>query len=346
MLHYIVTAAHRYTIDRYLAVWGHRIARQIRVIPYERFRHQRYFAGGAYIFTDIDRIDDRTRLYAGLVAGALIDAGNVVLNHPERVLLRFELQHRLHESGRNNFRACRQADWQRLRFPAFLRRANEHSGSLTPLLHDLAELHAAAAALPNDVPREDVIAVEFIDTAGAGGVYRKYSVHRVGDSFIPRHVMCSNDWVGKYADLVGPQQVREELDFLRDSPYAAEVKEAFDFAAIDYGRIDFGVAGGRVQVWEINTNPSIAPELDRLHPSRFEAVQKSVNALTESFERIASAAGVNCKIRLTTEQRKSLGSHLSDAGKTLSATAWRRLRDIRGIARLTRSVEAWHDRFV
>lgn len=59
---------------------------------------------------------------------------------------------------------------------------------------------------------------------------------------------------------------REDLRNLRDNPFAGPLAKAFEIAGIEYGRADFGLVGGRPQVYEINTNPAVGgSELD--HPS-------------------------------------------------------------------------------
>ena len=37
-----------------------------------------------------------------------------------------------------------------------------------------------------------------------------------------------------------------------------QLREIFDLAQIEYGRIDYGMLDGKVQCWEINTNPGLA----------------------------------------------------------------------------------------
>ena len=44
---------------------------------------------------------------------------------------------------------------------------------------------------------------------------------------------------------------------LRQNPYRDELYEAFEVAHITYGRADYGLMDGRVQIYEINTNPMI-----------------------------------------------------------------------------------------
>lgn len=48
-----------------------------------------------------------------------------------------------------------------------------------------------------------------------------------------------------------------EHAYLDANPHEAELREIFDLAGINYCRIDYGMKDGHIQVWEINTNPTI-----------------------------------------------------------------------------------------
>jgi hypothetical protein len=49
----------------------------------------------------------------------------------------------------------------------------------------------------------------------------------------------------------------KEYEYLRDNPHEDLLREVFRLAEIDYGRVDYTVVGGRVQIFEINTNPNV-----------------------------------------------------------------------------------------
>ena len=69
--------------------------------------------------------------------------------------------------------------------------------------------------------------------------------------------MCSTDWQVKEADLRAPELLREELAFVEANPDEVRLREVFELAHVDYGRIDYSRLDGELQVWEINTNPTI-----------------------------------------------------------------------------------------
>ena len=52
---------------------------------------------------------------------------------------------------------------------------------------------------------------------------------------------------------------------LEENPFAEHLRKVFDIAGIEYGRADFGFYQGRLQVFEINTNPYM--ERADPHPS-------------------------------------------------------------------------------
>lgn len=44
-------------------------------------------------------------------------------------------------------------------------------------------------------------------------------------------------------------------EYARTNPDRERVAPLFELAKVDYGRIDFSIHQGRIQVWEINDNP-------------------------------------------------------------------------------------------
>ncbi len=90
------------------------------------------------------------------------------------------------------------------------------------------------------------------------------------------------------SDIQAPETAREELDYVRSNPHAEELREIFELARIDYGRIDYSVVDGCIQVWEINTNPMILIPKDRDDPLRaaaHDAFGQAFNAALEELGR-------------------------------------------------------------
>ena len=93
----------------------------------------------------------------------------------------------------------------------------------------------------------------------------------MGERILARQIHFSRRWVVRVPDLRQPATACEELEYVESNPHADSVREIFELARIDYGRIDYGLAGGEIQTWEINTNPMILIPKDREDPLRFAA---------------------------------------------------------------------------
>jgi hypothetical protein len=187
----------------------------------------------------------------------------VVWNEPKRSARRFDVLSRLEAEGKNLFRARRvvgETVPEGLRYPIFIRDEHEHLGPLTPILHTPEQAQVALAVLRAHVRAAErpLLAVEYLDYADAEGIHRKYSVFRLGRKLFPRHQFFSRDWVVKVSSADAHDSwVAEEARFIATNPHRAEIEPLFNTFAIDYGRIDYTVVEGRVQVFEINTNPMI-----------------------------------------------------------------------------------------
>lgn len=228
-----------------------------------------------YVFADIERLAPWQAERAAEAWQALSEMRSPVrlLNHPTRSMRRFELLRTLHERGINRFDVYRltEARWP-ARYPVFLRRENDHGGPISPLLGSRDELVVAIAELDRrGQSRDGIIVTEFCDTADVRGVYRKYGAFVVGERVIPKSVQFSQRWVQKNRDLQGEAFAREECEYLERNPHEVEVREIFRLARIDFGRMDYAIADGRIQVWEINTNPMIVPAASRVRPERAAA---------------------------------------------------------------------------
>lgn len=261
MIHYLTAAARRAPMDLYLKDWGVRLRRRVRVRAYEERIDPATLPDGTFVFADVDRLDPAQTAAADTLWQALAARGSRVrlLNRPGVSLRRAELLAELHRRGWNDF-AVRPAAAARdgLRFPVFVRDRHEHEGAATPLLPDAAALEAALARLVaegRDPGR--LLLVEFLDTKGSDGLYRKYAATVVGGRVIAHHVMFARDWEVKGPSLTEPAMVAEERAYQLDNPHATRLRELFRVARIDYGRVDYGVRDGALQVWEINTNPTL-----------------------------------------------------------------------------------------
>lgn len=259
MIFYLALQKYTNTINNYLASWGKTLIPWIKPLPYEQLSKAKVLKAGTYIFSDIERLNLEQEEMAARVWENLANSGKEVclLNHPTRSMRRYELLRTLHERGLNKFNIYRLTECRMPQgFPVFIRGENDHFGSLTFLLQTPEELDdAVKKVFSNGWSRENKIITEFCDTSDAKGIFRKYSSFIVGNRVIPRHVFFSRNWVLKHSDLVDEEMLQEEWQYLKNNPHELQLREIFQLARINYGRIDYSLMNGEIQVWEINTNP-------------------------------------------------------------------------------------------
>jgi hypothetical protein len=259
VIYFLTTPESADTIRVYLKVAGGRLAGRLVPMVYDELFAAPVLPTGAYCFADLELLSDLERQRAAQRWQELAARGCRLLNHPTHSLLRYELLRELRRRGVNTFDVYRLADGESpKRFPVFLRTANDHKGSISPLLGSPEELDAATAALrARDERLDDKLVVEFCNTADADGLYRKYGAFIVGDRILPRHVFFSRHWVVKDWSVLDETLLREERAYLATNPHERQLREIFAAARIEYGRIDYSLRDGELQVWEINTNPII-----------------------------------------------------------------------------------------
>jgi hypothetical protein len=260
VIYFATTQRNERPIRKYLAGFGAPLRRRLRPVRYEWLLRARRVPDGLWCFADLELLSDAERARATEVWQQLEARGCRLLNHPTRSLRRYGLLRLLEQQGANRFRVRRLCEsGEALRFPVFIRRENDHKGSRSPLIPDASALRAEAARLhaAGEDPRE-LLVTEFCDTADADGVYRKYAAFAIGDAILPRHVFFRRDWQVKRNQLTDGAFIEEELEYMQTNPHERRLREIFAAAQISYGRIDYALQGGEIQVWEINTNPVIA----------------------------------------------------------------------------------------
>ena len=262
MLYYVARELHRYTIDKFLRGVRHRAHASdvVQVATYETLFALKRAPIGNYIFTDIDRLTPFEIDAAGEIVKGLRKADPTVRisNEPNRVLGRYALLRRLHEAGLNSFNVWR-LDEERMptAYPVFIRREQDALGAESPLLRNedefRAEISRLYAAGKGMIGR---IAVEYRDCGDAMGIHRKYGAFCFAGMVVPQHLVVADQWMVKrgIAELT-PDLIAEEERYVFDNPHAEHLRKVFALAGIDFGRADYGVSNGRVEVFEINTNP-------------------------------------------------------------------------------------------
>lgn len=330
MIHYLVTREHPYTIQHYLETWRRELLGRVSIEFYEDVPYRRRAGGGTYIFSDLERLSEAQRELAQSFWEQLKQAGRRVLNEPRKALRRYDLLRTLSEKEINSFRAF----WLNephngVKFPVFIRQENEHTGSLTGLLNDEAELSKAMRqVVVAGYNARALLIVEYRHTADAAGTFRKYSVMRIGDALVPRHVLFSREWVNKSPGLViDPQMVGEETAYQKHNPHEAELRGIFDMAHIDYGRIDYAFVDGKINVWEINTNPVVMPLPEKCAPERLPGQARSARKMAEALEAINST-GPEVAVRFSAELLGRLGI---GRAHQLAASAGRQIKRLKRV---------------
>lgn len=267
-VYYFCTAAHSYTMGVFLADYPNTVADAVRIVPYDLLASTGSFTPGAFIFTDFDRLDAMDLARAQRLYEAIGEQNPALprLNNPRSVLPRFELLRALYEAGLNGFNAYRVPERHRIeRFPVFVRWGSDHRLPLTRLITNANLLEQALARLEPEVRTDpDLMIVEFGNAPGPDGTFRKYSAYRVGDYIYGQHCFTSKRWFIKFTGLEWGDAEREfNSKYVAENPHADGLRAYFDIAGVQYGRADYCVVNGQIQMFEINTNPLIIAERGR-----------------------------------------------------------------------------------
>ena len=282
-------------------------------LTYEQLFHKKKAPVGHYIFTDHDRLTVEECEAAMAIASALrrAEPGAQILNSPGEVLERYPLLRSLKQAGLNQFSITRLDDGTYPeRYPVFVRSEDDHSGPDTGLLFSQEELDRTL----DDLKRQGKslkrrVAIEFCAEQTPAGAYRKYGAINVNGTIVPQHIIESEDWNVKSANRgITEALLTEELDFVRTNPHQEHLKKIFQIANIGYGRADYGIVDGKLQIYEINTNPSL-PRLDRevarfmISPKVIEIRQLRRNlirrAMLAAFERLNAPPTSTATVRFT-----------------------------------------------
>jgi hypothetical protein len=282
------------------------LRRRFVTLSYEELLFERAGPIGHYIFTDFDRLSryeiESVMRFVRALHDAAPDAR--ILNHPLHALERTALLRALFEAGINDFDVVRLDLGEKpRRYPAFIRSEDGYGGPETELFHDEAGFDRAVADLAaRGLPTKGRIAVGYAAEASPDGYFRKYGCFNVDGEIVPYHLHRQKHWVVKSlapGELRTPGRrrsrpddlVEEEFAYISSNPHREQLARAFAVAKIDYGRADYGIVGGRVQIYEINTNPNyssgrrkgevkpLQAERRRILTAKFHAVLQRIDAV-------------------------------------------------------------------
>lgn len=262
-IYFFTQRDYAFTVGILLECFPCRVRDRIKLLNYGHLGRIAEYPPGAFVFTDFDRLDEsefeRVRAFADLVAQSR--PGFPILNSPGRVLGRFDLLNQLPEKGLGKTAAHRIDDWQSVtQFPVFLRHERDHRSPITGLIRDRRELEVEVRKRQAERRSEsdDTIIVKFLDYADQSGTYRKFGAVKVADQIYGEHLFHSIDWMVKMGDRQSNQAYRNEAqDYYTSNPHAERLQPYFEAAGIDYGRADYCVIDGEINLFEINTNPTL-----------------------------------------------------------------------------------------
>lgn len=273
MIVFLSTAHHTYTHEE--------VARtaqdsQVRLATYESLLGEVTLPAATYVFTDLDRLSPARLREVAKIYRQLRAAGLRVLNDPACFRSRCGFLRSLHDAGLNSFNAYRVEENVRpRRWPVFVRAQGEHDAPLSGLLASWEQVEAAVRqAVAKGVPLSQLMVVEYAAEPVRPGLFRKLACYRIGDAIVAHTCVHDAQWIVKYGKvgIAGEALYADELRIVRDNPYGPALRQAFDLAGVEYGRIDFGLVGGRIQVYEVNTNPDTKfGKADHPSPLRVES---------------------------------------------------------------------------
>lgn len=252
-------------------------------------------------------ITDADRSAAALQIAARITAtsGAPIINEPNAVLAtsRTALPDLLRDvedvvAARVRLLPRERIEEAQVGWPRLLRAPGYHSGQHFVLVRGAEELDAAAAALPG----AELLAIQYIDTRGEDGFFRKYRVIIVDGTLYPLHLAVSENWKVHYFSAgmaENPEGRAEEARFLESMQSAigdracAALERIARRLALDYAGIDFGLdREGRVVVFEANATMTVpAPPSDARWDYRRTHVNRILSATRRMLFNRARAGG-------------------------------------------------------
>lgn len=286
MLYFLTRGQHMYTVRIFKQ---HTEADYLQIVPHEELMGQQFGPEDIVVFCDIDRCNDEEVEELKSAYDRIKKTGCRLLNDPSKVLRRYDLLRGLHADSTNAFRVYRPdelPDKEEIKFPVFVRDELEHNGPGTELIHTYEELENALA----NNPPPNALVCEFIDTTNSGH-YHKYGAFILAGKVIPRHFFLSEAWNVKSASGDIDHSRELEIGYVMENPHAEEVNKIAQYAHIDFGRIDYAITEKGIQVFEINTNPTIIDRKDiREGNPRHHITQQFIDTIAKEFRNLKPLA--------------------------------------------------------
>ncbi len=290
MIHFIVPEAEADLPLDYFDRGG--IQGRASVITFEEVLERESLPLGVYVFGGVNLLRPATAHLLTSVHEQLARATGVVpLNHPVRSLRRYELIRALRDRDLIPYTAYGAwEDYSSVRLPAFVR-PRDIDTVIPELRHSIREIERDIGnAISWGRPAEELVVIEFADTS-VDGLFTKYAAHRVGDRILARSIDRGTHWVQRrqHSDIT-MALIDEAAEYEESNPWEDQIREIFEIARIEFGRMDFSVVDGRVICWEINTLPSmhrphgVAELPEDLRAARLPGRERFAERLRDAFE--------------------------------------------------------------
>lgn len=150
-------------------------------------------------------------------------------------------------------------------FPMLLRPPGFHGGNYFVWVDGPDGVNSAI----DDLPGENLLALEFLDSRCADALYRKYRVMVINGALYPMHLAISTQWKVHYfsSDMALNSAYRnEEQSFLNDfaatlgAAVISALEQISQAVGLDYFGIDFGIeSNGDILLYEANSTMVINP---------------------------------------------------------------------------------------
>lgn len=264
MIYFIVKKEHSYTFDEL----PHSVSEFTKVLFYENLAELNGQPIGPVIFTDHDRLTKPAHSHVVNLCNLMEGSYSTVpiLNHPNKVLLRFDLLKKLQKEKINSFNVFRTSDnWEQINFPVFVRAEHVHTyKNGLRLAADWDQLREIIARhVQSGFEAQQLIITEYCDISDAEGVFNKYAAFYLNGIVLPRHIFFAREWYVSVKSVsesldINVKRFKTQADYVENNPHAEWIKRIFELAGTDYGRIDYGVKDGIPQAWEINLNPHLS----------------------------------------------------------------------------------------
>lgn len=264
MIYFLTTQRNSKQIRNFLRSRGERFADRLTVIYYENLERVRSLKAGSFIFSDFDLLTPAQREVVKRIFDQLKNRYPELklYNNPNHVLLRYDLLKRMRALGINKFDLARASEsFEHLKFPVFIREADRHTGPLTHLLQSSDEVKYHLRLLKAlGFSLYDLLIIEYVDASSTDGMFIKMSGFILGDNVMPRYLNYGPHWMVKSTvylnDELMEQRQQEVEAYMRTNPHREWLRQVFKEANITYGRADYALVKGELQLWEINLNPA------------------------------------------------------------------------------------------